>query len=152
MIWLATDENGDVSKPLMISKNLNSELYLKECIIKRLTRFIKNKTVLFWPDMATSHYAKKVTYFLHAKKVVFVEKKDNAPNVPQARPIERFWAYLKREYSRLGDPPKTLRGFLHVIGNLIKKVARNHGKTLMKNVRSKIRKIGRDGVYGPLDD
>lgn len=152
MIWLEIDENGDVSKPPIISKILNSQLYLKECIKKRLIPFIKNKTVFFWPDMATSHYAQIVTNFLHEKKVDFVEKKDNAPNVPQSRPIERFWTLLKREYAKRSNPPKSLRGFQQVIGNLIKKVAKNHGKTLMKSVRSKLRKIGREGVYGPLKD
>jgi hypothetical protein len=30
LIWLAIDENGAISKPLIISKNLNSKIYLSE--------------------------------------------------------------------------------------------------------------------------
>lgn len=150
LIWLAIDENGSVSKPLIVSRTLNSQLYLKECIMKRLIPFIKNKDVFFWPDMATSHYAKIVTDYFQEKKIDFVKKQDNAPNVPQARPIEKFWALIKREYSRRKNAPKNLRGFQQVLGKIIKEVAENHGETLMASVRQKLRSIGREGVFGPL--
>lgn len=152
LIWLAIDEHGAVSKPLIISKTLNSQLYLKDCVKKRLMPFIKNKQVLFWPDMATSHYAKIVTDYFEKEKVDFVKKVDNAPNVPQARPIERFWAYIKQQYSKRKDPPKNLRGFQQVLGKIIQEVAKKHGATLMARVRQKLRKIGREGVLAVLKD
>lgn len=68
----------------------------------------KINDVLFCPDMATSHYAKEVTA---AESVEFVPKKDNAPNVPQCRPIEKFWAICKARYSKLTRKPKTIEGF-----------------------------------------
>jgi len=43
LIWLAFDENGAISKPLIVSKTLNSQIYLKECIRKRLIPFIEKK-------------------------------------------------------------------------------------------------------------
>lgn len=44
-------------------------------------------------------------------KVYFVEKKGNAPNVPQSCSIERFWALIKKAYSQRKIRPKNLRGF-----------------------------------------
>lgn len=147
LIWLALDETGKVSKPFITTKTLNSKLYLKECIMKRLIPFIENKDVLFWPDMATSHYAKIVTDALREQKVDFVEKKDNAPNVPQARPIERFWALIKKEYSKRQKLPKNFRGFAQVMRGIIKRVAETSGEALMASCRKKLRSIGRNGVY-----
>jgi len=50
---------------------------------------------LFWPDLASSHYAKIVTEHFEAEGINYVLKKDNPPNVPEARPIEDFWGILK---------------------------------------------------------
>jgi len=49
---------------------------------------------LFWPDKASSHYAKTVVDFLRGEHIAFVEKEDNPTNLPQARPIEDFFGYL----------------------------------------------------------
>ena len=40
---------------------INQEVYLNECIEKRLVPFVqehyKNGKYVFWPDLASSHYA-----------------------------------------------------------------------------------------------
>lgn len=100
--------------------------------------------------MATCHYAKIMTSFLDERKVDYVKKSENAPNLPQARPIERFWAFVKRKYSKVKKTPKNLKAFKRIITRLIKEVAAESGKTLMRRVRQKIRAIGRQGVLGPL--
>ena len=73
--------------------------------------------------MATSHYAGVVTSFLEAQNIKFVTKNKNAPNVPQARGIENFWALCKAEYSKLPKAPKSRRGFLTVWRNISKRIA-----------------------------
>ena len=50
---------------------------------------------LFWPDLASSHYANSVINFFEEKKLKLVAKKDNPANVPECRPIEDFWSILK---------------------------------------------------------
>ena len=50
---------------------------------------------LFWPDLASSHYAKAVVAYLNEKNIKFVTKEDNPPNLPECRTIEDFWSYLK---------------------------------------------------------
>ena len=80
---------------------INSELYLNEFIKKRLVPFIQEHhsdgKYIFWPDLATSHYAKLVTDWLNEQKIPFVPKTKNPANLPEGRPIEDFWAILKRE-------------------------------------------------------
>ena len=55
-IWCDLDEYGRILKPFTTTGTINLDIYLKECIKKRLIYFIKNKSMLFWPNMATSHY------------------------------------------------------------------------------------------------
>ena len=79
------------------SQSVYQFIYLNECIKKkRLVPFIKehhfNDQYLFWPDLASSHYAKTVVTYFKEQKINFVEKEDNPPNVPECRPIEDFWS------------------------------------------------------------
>ena len=65
MVWLAISPRG-VSAPYFIPSGLavNQEVYIKECIMKRLEPMIKkyypDGGYVFWPDLASSHYAKSV--------------------------------------------------------------------------------------------
>ncbi|OXA61417.1 Vitelline membrane outer layer protein 1 [Folsomia candida] len=88
------------------------------------------------------------------KKILipFINNRDEyAPYVPRARPIERFWALCKREYSRRTKPPKKLGRFRHIWTYTSKVVARKSGKALLGTARQIIRQIGRMGVYGPYE-
>jgi len=55
-----------------------------------------NDQVVFWPDLASSHYSKKVQDFLRTKQVECVPRERNIANVPELRPIEDFWSEIKR--------------------------------------------------------
>lgn len=87
-----------------------------------------------------------MTSFLTAENVDFVPKVKNAPNVPQARGIERFWALCKAEYSKRPNPPKNLRGFTTVWRNISRKVAERSGKAVMDSAFKTLRNIGLRGV------
>ena len=50
---------------------------------------------VFWPDLASAHYAKSVTSYLISKNITFVQKADNPPAVPELRPVKNFWSILK---------------------------------------------------------
>ena len=124
-------------------------MYLEECIQRRLLPFIEKigiNKVLFWPDMATAHYANKVTDVLKAKNIDFVTKVQNAPNVPEARGIERYWALCKSEYSQRVNRPKSLLGFKRVRTQISKKIAQKFGKAVMRKAFANLRKIGYEGV------
>lgn len=75
LVWQAIDSLGNVSKPYVTNATMNTERYLNECIKKRLVPFIKNRDVLFWPDMASCHYSRPVVEYFASKNIDFVEKK-----------------------------------------------------------------------------
>ena len=67
LVWQAIDENGNISKPYISDRSMTAEIYLNECLKKRLLPFIEEHyakdEILFWPDLATVHYAKKCVEF-----------------------------------------------------------------------------------------
>jgi hypothetical protein len=56
----------------------------------------KNDETIFWPDLASCHYAKQTLKWMKQKNIKIVPKADSPLNVSQARPIENFWALLAR--------------------------------------------------------
>ena len=87
LIWIAFSSKG-ISKPFFVPSKqaINQDVYLDECIRLRLIPFIrKHPNHIFRPDLASSHYAKKVINYSREQKVNFVEKVDNPANVPEAR-------------------------------------------------------------------
>jgi hypothetical protein len=150
MVWQAIDENGRVSDPYIIEGTLNGSSYLKECLKKRLLPFIdkyhKREDILFWADMSRVHYTNEVTDWLTSTGIDFLSWKENAPKVPQARPIEKFWALCKAQYKKRKTIAKNKNSFIRIWKNIASKVAEKSGVNLMKDVRKKIRLIGRKGV------
>ncbi len=100
MVWLAGSER-ELYRPFFVPSGLavNKKIYEEECIEKRLVPFINTHhadgNYLFWPDLASSHYATTVTDYFKAHNIKFVQKADNPPAVPEVRPIEDFWSILK---------------------------------------------------------
>ena len=116
-----------------------------------LNKYHKNKKILFWPDLASSHYADICTSFLKEKNINFVEKSKNPPNVPQARPIEKFCAIMKRKYAGRQNCAKNLNSFKRIWKNLENEAWKDCGKTIMTNLKKKLRIIGREGVYSTFN-
>lgn len=153
MVWQCIDELGNVSDAFICIGTINGEIYLKECLQKRLLPFIrkyhKNHQILLWMDMASSHYKREVTEWLASQNIEFVTRDENAPDVPQARPIERFWAKCKAAYKARPTPAKNLNSFKRIWKNISKKVAEDCAQALMKDARRNLRLIGYAGVYAP---
>ena len=51
----------------------------------------------FWPDLASAHYANATQLFLKDEGISYIPKYNNPPAVASLRPIEDFWAALKKE-------------------------------------------------------
>lgn len=148
LVWQLVDSRGNICSPFVTTKTMTAKIYLDECIKKRLWPFIKkyhpDMRILFWPDLARCHYARIVTKWLSRKGINFVQERRNAPNVPQARPIERFWALCKRSYRKLNVLPKSVRSFATYWRRISQDVAQKSLRKLMCGVRKKLRLI-RDG-------
>jgi hypothetical protein len=67
---------------------------------KRLLPFIneyhQDHNYIFWPDLASAHFAATTVAWMD-QNVNYVPKRLNPPNVPQARPIEKFWGCLAQK-------------------------------------------------------
>jgi len=113
MVWLALSPRG-ISRAFFVPAGLavNQEVYREKCLRKILVPFIEEQYpdggYVFWPDKASSHYAKSVTNFLQEKGVNFVLKEDNPTNLPQARPVEDFFGHLDQLVYAKGWEAKTL--------------------------------------------
>jgi hypothetical protein len=88
LVYLAISPKG-VSKPFFVPSGLavNQKVYLESCVKKVLEPFIrkhyKQGKYVFWPDLASSHYAYTVQDYLKEKNINFVPKWLNPANVPK---------------------------------------------------------------------
>ena len=154
LVWQAADEKGNVSEPYVKFGTLKADEYLEECLIRRLLPFIqkyhKNSGIVFWPDMASIHYDKDVLRWLRNNSIDFIERANNIPNCPHVRPIELFWAAVKKKYSQQSAVYPTLRKFRNIWSKLSAQVAQNSAHQIMGTVRSRLREVSTGGAYAPL--
>ncbi|KAF2887105.1 hypothetical protein ILUMI_19068 [Ignelater luminosus] len=106
----------------------------------------KQKTY-FFTRCGNMPYAVRCTEFLKLNNVDFVTKVNNAPNIPQVRPIEKYWALLKRECAKRKTLAKNLNSFRQILQTAVRKVSENNGPALMNHLRKKLRQVGRKSIY-----
>ena len=155
MIWMAMSSKGVSNVYVHKSKQaIRQNTYLQECINKRLLPFIEkyhpNGNFLFWPDLASSHYSKSVQDRLNEKNIPFVFRKDNPPNVPQARPIETLWTVLERRVYENNWEAKNLDLLARRIRQKSKEFDQQMLQTMIEGVRRKLRLMWREGLYSVL--
>jgi hypothetical protein len=80
---------------------INQFVYRDKCLKKSLIPFLRkyhsHDRYVFWPDLASAHYARTVQDYFNSQRVPFVQRKLNPANVPKCRPIEDYWGILKRK-------------------------------------------------------
>ena len=146
MVWLAISMKGR-SEPYIAphKQNIDQKVYLKECLEKRLIPFLKTAypkgDAIFWPDKARVHYARTVQIFLRKQKIKCVEYNLNPTKVPQARPIETYWAELDRRLSLYRESQKDLQILKRRIRETIKRIPESYLQSVMAGVWTKLRKI-----------
>jgi len=151
MVWVAISCKG-LCKPYYVPSKLavNQKIYLDECIKKRLIPFIEqnhvNDDYVFWPDLASSHYAKSVTDHLREKNINFVSKQDNPACLPEVRPIEDFWSLLKADVYKNGWKAKNIQQLKHRIQYCFRKVGHTLVQRLIETVKKRIDCVRRNGV------
>lgn len=152
LVWQAISSDGLRSEPFITKgQAMNASIYLKCCINERLIPFIDQNygrdKVLFWPDLAPAHYQKDVIAALRQNGINVVPKQKNPPNVPQARPIERYWCLVKAEYKRRKKPARGLTSFKRMFKNDSAKVPKEIVLALMNHIPNLLRAIGYNSVY-----
>jgi hypothetical protein len=154
-VWYAISENGISNHFSWIGGlAINKDIYLEECIEKRLIPFIReyhqNDEVLFWPDKASAHYAKVVIEKLESARIKVVPYSDNPTNLPQARPIEHMHALIKNHIFSGNYKPKNAEDLKSRVDNLFPKLQSELQETAMRmmgKVRGLVRSVAREGVY-----
>jgi len=143
LVWIAISKKG-CSEPYFAPSNLaiKSSTYIKNCIEDRLVPFIRKNyphgRYIFWPDLASAHYAKDTVSKMDELGINYLPKSKNPPNVPQLRPIERFWANLKKKVYENGWTATSIEQLQRRIRTKIREFDTTDFKNLCKNDRSKI--------------
>ncbi len=152
MVWLAVSKKG-VSKPYIQENGIaiNADTYINKCLkpnwLPFISQYHKDDDYIFWPDLASSHYANKTVEWLTSKNINLVNKADNPPNVPKARPIEDLWAILSQKVYEKGWKAKTTSQLKRRIRSCIKKIDLNPIQAMFERIRTKLRKIADYGPY-----
>jgi hypothetical protein len=118
---------------------LNAERYIQRCRSK-LRRFLNthhaDDEIMFRPDLATCHYS-RITRDWYEANINFVSKVDNPPNLPQARPIEEFWAILSRRIYNNGWEAQNEEQLRRRISRKIREIDAMAVQRMMQRVRGK---------------
>lgn len=150
LVWLAISSKG-MSKPLFLPRGLavDKETYSTMCLpqVKAFIRkYHQNDNVLFWPDLASAHYAGYTLEKMKKLKIPYMDKNLNPPNVPQIRPIEDLWAIIKRRVYEGNFVAKDIKQLTNKIRSVLRKIEKPLFQKLMGNLPKKVRKAARSGV------
>lgn len=141
LVWQAICTCGKRSAPFVTQDTMNGQVYMKECLQKRLLPLLKahNVPTIFWPDLASCHYSKDVLKWYADNKVNFVPKMFNPPNTPELRPIEKYWAIMKQHLLKRPKVVKTVEELKKVWVYMQKTVDSQVVQNLMAGVKAKVR-------------
>lgn len=141
-VWQAICECGKRNAAFITTGTINREIYIEECLKKRLLPFYRKHKIptLFWPDLASAHYAKDTLNFMKTKKIQFVAKEMNPPNVPQCRGIETYWAQIKKILRKTQETAIDIDDFAKKWEDASRKIKNVTVEKLMADVRKKLRK------------
>ena len=101
---------------------------------------------VFWPDLATSHYAKTVIDCYEAHGISFVKKVDNPPAVPECRPIENFWAILKGKVYENNWQAKDVKQLQTRTSVCLKKIDLDLVNSLFGSTRLRVSRVRTKGL------
>ena len=155
LVWLSLSSKG-ISIPFIGTTKEpagDTDVYIRKCLPK-LLKFIEKHHLsdkyIFWPDLASSHYANKTSAWLNEQKVPFVPKVANPPNVPKACPIEDFWSILADKVYSESWAATNQEQLVNRIKSQLKKIDLDTIQTMMEGIRKKLRKIEDKGPFSIL--
>jgi len=151
LVWLCFSDKG-ISKPIFRESGfaVNQEIYLHDCIKKKLVPFIEqyhsDGEYIFWPDLASSHYANSVQDYMNEKNINFVKKEDNPANLPECRPIEDFWSILKGKVYEKNWQAQNLNQLRNRIKYCLDNIDKAVVQRLAESTRRRIDYVRRNGL------
>jgi transposase len=151
MVWVAISPRG-ISEPFFCPRNMavNGDIYRQDCIQDHLLPFLQDfhqdGDYYFFPDLASSHYAKATTDLLDEENVPYIPKLANPPNCPQLRPIEDFWGALKHKVYENGFEAATFNQLKRRIRLKLKEFDLEFCQRLFASFKTNLRKAADNGV------
>lgn len=138
---------GAKSPAFVTSATLTSNLYINECLQKRVLPMIQRHhcPVMFWPDLASCHYSRDTMNWFESNNVAVIPKNLNPPNCPKFRPIEEFWALMKRLLNKTNGCAHTPQQMLNKWNNCSKKFDETFVQNLMGTIKARVREFIRTG-------
>lgn len=152
LVWIAISDRG-LSRPFFCPSALaiTKEVYADECVAQRLYPFLSEHhsdgNYLFWPDLASAHYAQYTLNRFEELGIHLVPKEKNPPNVPQLRPIEDFWGMLKQEVYRHNWKADDIEQLKRRIQSCLRKLDVSAVQSMMSGVLLKLGRARRSGVH-----
>lgn len=146
MIWQGICSCGLKTNSFITSSTMTSEVYMKECLQKRILPFIKKHKgpVKFWPDLASCHYSKRVLEWYVSNNVDFIPRSMNPPNCPDFRPIENYWAIMKGKLHKTGKTVQDINSLRSAWNLQAKKVEKSLVQKMMSSIKKKVRDFARN--------
>ena len=143
IIWQAISQCGLKSRVFVGSGTINQKIYVEECLQKRLLPLIKchKQKPLFWLDLASCDYGKMAMDWYKQNNVNVVVRDMNPPNCPELRPIERYWALMKRKLQKYKKFTKDIASFKYYWTKASTELSRSSVQALMNGILSKVRKF-----------
>ena len=98
MVWIAMSSRG-VSEPYIVKSGnaINAEVYIRECLTRSknfIDKYHSDNNYIFWPDLASSHYA-SITQQFYETVGIKVLPKNVSPlmslNFGQLRHFGHIW-------------------------------------------------------------
>jgi DNA-binding transcriptional regulator YhcF (GntR family) len=157
MVWVCISQTG-ISEPFFLERpnSVNGEIYREFCIKDKLMGFINtlnvplDDSIIFWPDLASAHYAKATTDLLASLGVPVISRDHNPPNLPQCRPIENFWSQLKAEVYKNGWEAKSMRQLKQRITAKLQTVDQSVVQSDFMSLVERLRRVAKDGPYSVI--
>jgi hypothetical protein len=88
--------------------------------------------------------------WLKKQNISFSPKKDNQQNVPQAHPIEKFWAVFTRMVYDDGCKARNKQNLIKKIKKKCKEIDKKAVQDLFQHIRRELRKIEDNGPLSVL--
>lgn len=152
MLYIAVSDKG-VSAPFFKTSKLAvyQDVYKNDCLRPILIPFIKKyhkiDKYVFWPDKASSHYARCVVDFLTAENVPFVPKSRNPTNLPQCRPIEDFFGQLAQMVYKGNWKADNVSKLINRIKFCLRKMDMSGVQRACQHIRKNLRTVSEKGPF-----
>jgi CTP-dependent riboflavin kinase len=151
LVWLAISPRGlsrvrFFKSGLAINQNIYRDECMRKCLIPFIRKYYQDGKYVFWPDLASSHYANYVLSDLRDKNVKYVQKIDNPANVPKVRPIENFWGFLKQKVYEDGWEAQTIPQLRDRINLCLRRIDKSFVQTTFSAVHQRLDLVRRYGI------